>query len=411
MSTADLKESFDSQDAEWISTKLPPSRGDDGEYSEEQSTISSELMGIIKNPGNLYDSKILVGVANDANGGETFNDEELHELFGSDDQFAPNFVTNLVKYLSGNTMHMNIKIKTFFDQFSFKTKYLRNFIPRVYDISEINDDISNHIRPIEEARWEIVIVRPNIEHNMLGIIMGRGGIEDLGATLWGQTELSVYDDSMHGIWGMSYKYNERAIVFNQKNLIRLWDVAYDGYNGGKDTRSVEWNMPESREAFEEATYDVNKPYEGASMMVMAFKNINNNDPWPSPIVFHDDVYETDNGKTFLDGEHVHAVKRQQFRVFDRSDYQTQYRNYYNLMPDFSKFHNPKSAGSSSEENETSSNCLAFQGTHRVHEENGSICEVTGNGHHGQDFVGSASIRAGKGIKMAPNGAMSMMHMI
>lgn len=47
----------------------------------------------------------------------------------------------------------------------------------------------------------IVIVRPNIEHNMLGIIIGRGGIDDLGATLWGQTELSVYDDSMHGIWG------------------------------------------------------------------------------------------------------------------------------------------------------------------------------------------------------------------
>jgi len=48
---------------------------------------------------------------------------------------------------------------------------------------------------------EIVIVRPNIEHSMLGIIMGLGGNE-LGNTLWGQTELSVYDDSMHGIWGM-----------------------------------------------------------------------------------------------------------------------------------------------------------------------------------------------------------------
>lgn len=46
---------------------------------------------------------------------------------------------------------------------------------------------------------EIVIVRPNIEHCMLGIIMGLSGNE-LGNTLWGQTELSVYDDSMHGIW-------------------------------------------------------------------------------------------------------------------------------------------------------------------------------------------------------------------
>ena len=39
---------------------------------------------------------------------------------------------------------------------------------------------------------------------------------------------------MHGIWGMSYKYNERAIVVNERNLVRLWDIAYDGYVGGKD---------------------------------------------------------------------------------------------------------------------------------------------------------------------------------
>jgi len=53
--------------------------------------------------------------------------------------------------------------------------------------------------------WEIVIIRPNIEHNMLAAILGRGGSEELGNTFWGQTELSCYDDSMHGIWGMSYK--------------------------------------------------------------------------------------------------------------------------------------------------------------------------------------------------------------
>lgn len=64
----------------------------------------------------------------------------------------------------------------------------------------------------QQTKWEIVIVRPNIEHNMLGVILGRGGINELGATFWGQTELSCYDDSMHGIWGMSYKYHERAMV-------------------------------------------------------------------------------------------------------------------------------------------------------------------------------------------------------
>jgi hypothetical protein len=32
---------------------------------------------------------------------------------------------------------------------------------------------------------EVVIVRPNIEHYMMGIILGQGG-ESLGSTFWGQ---------------------------------------------------------------------------------------------------------------------------------------------------------------------------------------------------------------------------------
>jgi hypothetical protein len=81
------------------------------------------------------------------------------------------------------------------------------------------------------------------------------------------------------------------------------------------------------------------------------------------------------------------------------------------MPDFTNIHNAKNAGASSEENETSTNCLAFQGTHRVHEVGGLHYEVTGNGHHGQDFVGVASIRSGKGVKMTPSGALSMTNMV
>lgn len=52
---------------------------------------------------------------------------------------------------------------------------------------------------------DLLVMRPNIEHEMLGIIMGRGGDGELGYTFWGQTELSCYDDAQHGIWGMSYK--------------------------------------------------------------------------------------------------------------------------------------------------------------------------------------------------------------
>jgi hypothetical protein len=48
---------------------------------------------------------------------------------------------------------------------------------------------------------DLLVLLLCIEHYMLGVILGRGGgPEELGATFWGQTELSCYDDSQHGIW-------------------------------------------------------------------------------------------------------------------------------------------------------------------------------------------------------------------
>lgn len=121
-----------------------------------------------------------------------------------------------------------------------------------------------------KEEWELVIVRPNIEHNMLAAILGRGGTEELGSTFWGQTELSCYDDSMHGIWGMSYKYHERAMVTNEKNLIRLFDIAYDGYNGGKDDSFVSWISEAGHKSYrtlKSETQNTSMPYMGPSFIV------------------------------------------------------------------------------------------------------------------------------------------------
>ena len=138
------------------------------------------------------------------------------------------------------------------------------------------------------GKQDIVILRPNIEHEMLGVVMGRGGTQELGATFWGQTELSCYDDAQHGIWGMSYKYHERAIVTNERNLIRAYDVAFDGYNGGMDQKVVDWNSRESLNEFRNKTYDRTMPYHGPSMLVMSFPHNPNisSKSWPNPIVFH-----------------------------------------------------------------------------------------------------------------------------
>lgn len=115
----------------------------------------------------------------------------------------------------------------------------------------------------------MVLLRPNIEHEMLGVIVGRGGTQELGATFWGQTELACYDDAQHGLWGMSYKYHERAMVTNERNMIRMFDIAFDGYSGGMDTDVMRWTGNEPDE-FLKNTYDVDTSYTGASLVVLLF---------------------------------------------------------------------------------------------------------------------------------------------
>jgi hypothetical protein len=276
------------------------------------------------------------------------------------------------------------------------------------------------------ANTEFVIIRPNIEHNMLGIILGLAGSE-LGHTFWGQTELSCYDDSMHGIWGMSYKYHERAIVFNEKNLVRLWDIAYDGYNGGKDDTHVDWYEPGSKNGYKkfgEATMDLGSSYRGPSMMVMKFTHTDEERRapgsgyqrnWPSPIVFHEPEEADDGGRRgaslSVDQENLHVVDVDDFRVFHEKLYKKQYGVYRAMMPHFQDNHRTrKSAGEASAESETQSTCLAFQGSMRIKEGGKLIQEIQGSGHHGPDYVGVASVRAGKGIKYTGQ-APTFSHMV
>lgn len=252
---------------------------------------------------------------------------------------------------------------------------------------------------------EYVIIRPVIEHNMLGVIMGRGGGEDLGHTLWGQTELSCYDDSFHGVWGMSYKYHQRAIVHNPKNMIRVWDIAYDGYNGGKDDRHVDWSAeaPGENRPFNAAVGDMSVPYNGPSLMVMKFHvNVGSRDytrNWPSPIVFHDKL-EMDPPRMGIDPDSLYAIADSSWRVFNRTEYREQYRAYLSRMPDFSYYHQTrKLPGYSSVDAETTQNALAFQGSMRIVRNNSGVREeIHGSGHHGADMVGIAAVRAGKGMR-------------
>jgi len=138
------------------------------------------------------------------------------------------------------------------------------------DRNTSGNDFTNTLKSLDSALQAgyCLLIRPNIEHEMLTVIAGRGGTQELGATFWGQTELACYDDAQHGIWGMSYKYHERAIVTNERNLIRMFDVAFDGYSGGMDTDIADWSHVGHQ--FTDDTYSTEPRYKGKSMLALHF---------------------------------------------------------------------------------------------------------------------------------------------
>ena len=155
-----------------------------------------------------------------------------------------------------------------------KTHALKASEPRsVFEKIELPEDLfgtkAEHYDALEPLLRDgyCLLVRPNIEHEMLTVIAGRGGTQELGATFWGQTELACYDDAQHGIWGMSYKYHERAIVTNERNLIRMHDVAFDGYGGGMDTDFIKLD---EFDQYTKDTYDNQPSFKGKSVVAFHF---------------------------------------------------------------------------------------------------------------------------------------------
>jgi hypothetical protein len=250
----------------------------------------------------------------------------------------------------------------------------------------------------------LLLVRPNIEHEMLGIVLGRGGTGELGATLWGQTELSCFDDSQHGIWGMSYKYHERAQVFNERNMVRTWDIAFDGYNGGMGSQILDARNQEDVLSFMNATQNTSEPYDGKDFVVIPChgKKGSGGPPLqlPNPIVWYESGdSNTESSQLYTDPEQIHTVHTKNMRLgeYFHTDHLKRHWNIFECFRDANRLQ--KVAGAASAENQTCCyGSLAFQGSMRVCTSQGStIHETHGSGHLGPSYVGVASIRDGKGL--------------
>jgi hypothetical protein len=285
-------------------------------------------------------------------------------------------------------------------------------------------DFSGSSCTIRAVTSDLFLLRPCIEHYMLGVIFGRGGgPEELGATFWGQTELSCYDDSQHGIWGMSYKYHERAIVLNERNLIRVFDVCFDGYCGGNDSRIMSWNAHDVN-LFKQKAQTISEPYDGPSMIVMALPVYSDAlDPFPNPIILQTALTPNARQQTFPDrslrpgnvAAHCPFLNHGHGRQMHAHDFPKQlaadvYKVYYETlgMAAWITSMSNSEPGHLAWQNETDIYGYSFHG-HMASILDGVREETQGSGHLGPNFVGVASVREGRG--MLPRGMPTLAHLV
>ena len=262
---------------------------------------------------------------------------------------------------------------------------------------------------IPDQIGSVLLLRPNIEHYMLGMIMGKGGsMDDLGATLWGQTELSCFDDGQHGVWGMSYKYHASAIVFNERNLHRMWDIAYDGYAGGKDCSILDWGSEADISRFIKSDSNLNIPYSGPSIIVIPLPSQVHSLPSPLPIANLVNSLLANNAHTLATSDlFVEDMQGFLLRVAEKigEEHIMGIRNAVSVMYDLLHMHRNSAAAKcaclATMENEATLVRLGYGGTYqyKLDNDNGGWVEIFGCGHHGPDFVGKASERAGKGMRI------------
>ena len=269
------------------------------------------------------------------------------------------------------------------------------------------------------ANSDLFILRPCIEHHMLGVIFGRGGTQELGATFWGQTELSCYDDAQHGIWGMSYKYHERAVVTNERNLCRVFDVAFDGYTGGMGQQKLDWTAAHdgrnSTDALKQAVENRTDPFDGPDMIVMSLLADRTKGEWPNPLVWQNTkqvICDPESGRCVAPMEN----NTLEYHLEDGANGANRLKDYIQKMAINSWCqYDPsnQSGGAAAVANESTQPCMAFHGSVRrlgSAVPGGPVLassDTRGSGHLGHSYVGCASIREGRGVVHAVGPAARM----
>ena len=208
-----------------------------------------------------------------------------------------------------------------------------------------------------------------------------------------------------------YLYKTRAHVHlltytHHSNMHRVFDLAYDGYIGGKDVQLLKWDDDEQKNQFKEAMEDTSRPYDGPSVVVLP--TLNTIDWLPSPLILMDEAAVNNTPTLTTPESHAQQIKDFQNQVMNRVT------NKYlknEVLKSISKMYSDlamhgqgafhKTAPDATISNEATHTRLAYQGTARW-VSSGAEQFQQGCGHHGADFIGAAAVRNGKALMPQAN---------
>jgi hypothetical protein len=190
------------------------------------------------------------------------------------------------------------------------------------------------------------------------------------------------------------------MVINERNLHRVWDVAYDGYNGGKDVSILKWGTPSDIEVWKSESEQLGRDYNGKSIVVVPLKGLAL-EYLPSPM-----PYPGRKPQQSITSDLIVSNTQKLYDVFkskctfnsvggfeDFEKVLEKVNAKLNLVPHMQE---EKHAAQAAIDNETTTCRLFYQGSVRIYDANG-VTEKIGCGHHGADYIGVASVRNGKSL--------------
>lgn len=190
------------------------------------------------------------------------------------------------------------------------------------------------------------------------------------------------------------------------------DISYDGYVGGKDASILDWGSQGDIARFIRSDNNLSMPYIGPSIVVLPIPTRLHTLPSPLPIANLVNKNLSSSAHALATADlFVEDMAALLGRTAEKigSEHIDGLQNAISVAYDMLHLHRnsaaSKCANLATMENEATLIRLGYGGTYSYKlTSDANWNDISGNGHHGVDYVGAASVRSGKGIRYNGGGA-------